>query len=777
MFGKIAVYLALIISIGLTYVFFTGKKNSRLLGIASRFYLALPLTMLVIGAYLMFNILNHNYSFTYIWSYSNNQLNTFLLATTFFSGQEGSILLWGTLISIFGLFVRNYARKYGYEEYVLGFISLVVVFITLLLVFKSPFDFIWQSFADQNIPVGFKPENGRGLNPILQNYWNMIHPPTLFTGYASLTVPFVFALAALLKRDYQNWIKVAMPWALFSAGILGLGIMMGGFWSYETLGWGGFWGWDPVENSSFMPWLLVVALVHTMVIQRRTHGLVKTNFLLAIAAFVFVMLATFLTRSGILGDTSVHSFAEPGRTVYMLLLIGLILFAVLGLTLFFIRLKDLNQISQKIELSTNSREFVLSLGVLTLFIITLIVFLGTTWPITTELLSGAKSSIDISFYNKWIMPLAIIILLFNAIALFFHWKSTDLKSFFKQIQIPLIISIAITAILALLKIDRFDFLLLTFACFFSIILNGILAYRNIKKSNIYKIAAMLSHTGIAVLLFGVILSGGYAEKQVVSVKMNETAQAFGYNITYLGAMQVNKERTDQERYEHYLKLEKDGHSEIIKSLIYWSDFNNWEQMFLEPGIKSSFTKDIYISPVSYDMGSSNPSLSLKKMQSAIVPIDSSIIFTLLTFEMTGAETNEKGQFLMGTTVELQRDGKTYYDTLNTWMDMQSLHGDPEWHTIPGTTIEMAFTTMAPNGGLDQTLANFEFRNISESSQSASGIPTYTVQLEIKPFMWLVWVGAILIVVGFFLAIPKAVAKNKAAPPEQKVEEKEEVAVR
>ncbi|HRT67167.1 MAG TPA: cytochrome c biogenesis protein CcsA, partial [Bacteroidota bacterium] len=336
MFGKIAIYIALVVSIILTYIFLTSKKDSKLLGIAQRFYVALPIIFLFASAYLLINILNHNYALTYIWEYSNNQLNTFLLISSFFSGQEGSILLWGTLISIFGLIVRGYARKYGYEEYVLGFISLVIVFITLLLVFKSPFEYIWETFANQNIPTGFRPQNGRGLNPILQNYWNMIHPPILFLGYASLTIPFVFALAALVKKDYQNWINIATPWALFSAAVLGLGIILGGFWSYETLGWGGFWGWDPVENSSLMPWLLVVALTHSTIIQRKTQGLVKTNFLLAIAAFVFVMLATFLTRSGILGETSVHSFAEPGRAVYLILLIGLILFAILGLVLFFI---------------------------------------------------------------------------------------------------------------------------------------------------------------------------------------------------------------------------------------------------------------------------------------------------------------------------------------------------------------------------------------------------------------------------------------------------------
>ncbi|HRS01754.1 MAG TPA: cytochrome c biogenesis protein CcsA [Bacteroidota bacterium] len=768
MFGKIAIYIALVVSIILTYIFLTSKKDSKLLGIAQRFYVALPIIFLFASAYLLINILNHNYALTYIWEYSNNQLNTFLLISSFFSGQEGSILLWGTLISIFGLIVRGYARKYGYEEYVLGFISLVIVFITLLLVFKSPFEYIWETFANQNIPTGFRPQNGRGLNPILQNYWNMIHPPILFLGYASLTIPFVFALAALVKKDYQNWINIATPWALFSAAVLGLGIILGGFWSYETLGWGGFWGWDPVENSSLMPWLLVVALTHSTIIQRKTQGLVKTNFLLAIAAFVFVMLATFLTRSGILGETSVHSFAEPGRAVYLILLIGLILFAVLGLVLFFIRFKDINKYSQKIELSVTSREFLLALGTLLIFLITLIVLLGTTWPITSELMSGEKSSIDISFYNKWNLPLAIIMLILNGISLFFQWKATDLKIFSKQILIPFIISIILTIVLAILKIDRIDYILLTFASIFSIILNGIVAFRVLKKANIYKMGAMISHIGVAVLLFGVILSGGYSQSKVISLKMNEKAQAFGYNITYLGTMQVDKERTDQERYQHFLKFEKNGNSKIIKSVIYWSDFNNWEQMFLEPGIKSSLTKDIYISPISYEMVSGYPTLTLKKMQSAIVPIDSSITITLQSFKMTGSETNEKNQFLMGAIVEIQLNGNIYYDTLNTWIDMQQLRGEPNWQTIAGTNIEVGFAGVSPGNGIDETLGTLEFRHKSEAPKNASAI--YTFKIEIKPFMWLVWIGSILIIIGFFLAIPKAVGKNKAALPDQKVDE-------
>ena len=213
-------------------------------------------------------------------------------------------------------------------------------FFYLLIAIKSPFQYIWDVAAN-NVPQGFIPQDGRGLNPLLQNFWMIIHPPVLFIGFASLAVPFVLAVAALWQKKYDKWIQTALPWVLFSALSLGAGLMLGGYWAYGVLGWGGWWGWDPVENSSLIPWMVAIILVHTMLIQMLTGKLARTNFILAVLAYLLVIYSTFLTRSGILANASVHSFVDPGMLAYTLLIIWLVAAAVGGFGMIVLRRKEL----------------------------------------------------------------------------------------------------------------------------------------------------------------------------------------------------------------------------------------------------------------------------------------------------------------------------------------------------------------------------------------------------------------------------------------------------
>ena len=195
---------------------------------------------------------------------------------------------------------------------------------------------------------------GKGLNPLLQNFWMQIHPPILFVGFAMSAVPFAFANASLIKNDYRDWVKQSLPWLLVGTMVLGLAIMLGGYWAYGILGWGGYWGWDPVENSSLIPWLVGVASVHTMLIQKKTQSsggagrFVKTNIILSMLVYILVLYSTFLTRSGILGDSSVHSFAEPGMLVYLLLVIFMLTFLIMGIGGFIYRWKSLNSNFEKL---------------------------------------------------------------------------------------------------------------------------------------------------------------------------------------------------------------------------------------------------------------------------------------------------------------------------------------------------------------------------------------------------------------------------------------------
>ena len=269
-------------------------------------YFTAAIGTLLASALLMLFIIQHRFEFNYITNYSSRDLPFSLLITTFWAGQEGSFMLWALFASLIGLVLQRYSIRKNIEAEVMTTYSIVLGFLLLLISIKSPFEYIWQ--AQAGVEKGFVPPDGHGLNPLLQNFWMIIHPPILFLGFSSLAVPFVLAVAALGQRNYKNWMNSAVPWVLFSALALGAGLMLGGYWAYGVLGWGGWWGWDPVENSSLVPWIVTVILVHTMLIQIITGKLVRTNFVLAILAYLLVVYSTFLTRSGILANSSVHSF-------------------------------------------------------------------------------------------------------------------------------------------------------------------------------------------------------------------------------------------------------------------------------------------------------------------------------------------------------------------------------------------------------------------------------------------------------------------------------------
>ncbi len=301
--------------------------------LARAFYHLTVISVILGSATLLYLILTHQFQYTYVWSYSSRALSTPLLISTFYAGQEGSFMLWALFTALIGVFLMRHSARYGYEAQVMSVFGAIELMLLLMLLVKNPFLYVWESWAGEVQP-GFMPADGRGLNPLLQNYWMVIHPQVLFSGFAAMGVPYAYAIAALLKRDYDYWFKPATPWIVFGTFVLGMGIMMGGFWAYETLGWGGYWAWDPVENSSLVPWLIGVAAIHTILSQRKSGAFVRTNLVLGMLCFVLVMYSTFLTRSGVLGDTSVHSFVDPGMWAYWLLM-GMMALALLvpGVTL------------------------------------------------------------------------------------------------------------------------------------------------------------------------------------------------------------------------------------------------------------------------------------------------------------------------------------------------------------------------------------------------------------------------------------------------------------
>ena len=752
MLGKIFVYIGLIASItAIVSYFLSVRKGEKFAIIGRTAYYILTASIVVASIYLLANILQHNFQLSYIWEYSSKELHDWFLIASFYSGQQGSFLLWGLMLAIIGVFLIPSSKKFGYESTAMGFYSVILLFVVLMLIFKSPFNYVWETFADSGIEKGFTPPNGRGLNPVLQNYWITIHPPILFLGYSAMSVPYILALTGLFKKEYHRWLNIAIPWTLFSVAMLGLGIMLGGFWAYETLGWGGFWGWDPVENSSLLPWLAGVALVHTMVVQRKTKGLVKTNFLLAMLSFVLVLYATYLTRSGILGDTSVHSFVEPGKIVYFLLLVFMVFFIALAVTFLLVRFKNLQEFIGKTQFKVSSKEFTLSIGSILLLASTVIIFIGTSWPWIAPLFGKEKAAIDIQLYNEWNLPIAFLILVLNAVSLYQRWYSKTFKEFFKMIAFPTIVSVVATIVFVLMGYDKVDYALLFFAAVFSLLSNLEFLIKNIVKTPKLT-GAYLSHLGISLLIFGVITSGGYDYSKDIQFVKGQTKEVFGYKLTFNDIEQIEKDLQDRQKYKYNIAIKHGNGKSVVSPILYWSSFNQWSTPYLEPGIKSKITKDIYISPKAVETVYNGPQAKLLKGNTIDVPVNQSISMTLEGFDMSEGMTTD-GRVKLGAIINFTGNDFSYRDTVMTLLDSESWVGQPIWAQIKGTNIELGLEKLIKGTeNIQNTRAMFLFNKTGNPRPEEQQI--LTAEITIKPFINLVWLGTIGIVLGFFIAIFK-----------------------
>ena len=285
-------FISLIICI-VSYLLAHYKKDNDLTKLARWAFFTSSGLIFIQASMLMWGILAHQFQWQYIFSYSSRDMSVFYLITTFWGGQEGTFLLWLILGSIYGILLIRKSDKD--EKIVMVFMALIQAFIVIILIKKNPFSYVWETRPHQ-FQIGEIPIDGNGLNPLLQNPWMIIHPPILFTGYSSSMILFAFGMTALVTKDYKNWIKKVFPFSIFVGLSLGTGIILGGYWAYTTLGWGGYWGWDPVENSSFIPWLSSLALIHGLMIQRRKGSLQRTNVFLVFAdiyiGFVWIIFNT-----------------------------------------------------------------------------------------------------------------------------------------------------------------------------------------------------------------------------------------------------------------------------------------------------------------------------------------------------------------------------------------------------------------------------------------------------------------------------------------------------
>jgi cytochrome c-type biogenesis protein CcmF len=563
-FGHFFIVLSLVASLIAAFSYFRAARSINQQDaaywkkLARTAFLIEAVSVIAIFSILFYIIHNHYFEYKYAWQHSSLSLEFKYLLACFWEGQEGSFMLWSFWHCALGVIIIVNGKKW--EAPVMTVLSIVqfclATMIAGIYIFSwkmgsNPFILLRDSGVLDNAPAyhmdfdvtkAMRPDyllsirDGNDLNPLLQNYWMVIHPPVLFLGFASTIIPFAYAISPLwTKRRNEaldtSWTRPALPWALFSGAVLGVGIMMGAMWAYESLTFGGYWAWDPVENASLVPWLVMIAGIHTLLIYKHSGHSLRTTHLFFILSFCLVLYSTYLTRSGVLDNSSVHSFTDQGMKQQLIafLLIGVIP----GLVLFMNRYKDIPAVRK--EESTSSREFWMFIGSLVFFLSALLIIGKTSLPVFNKIFNQkiAPPEEPELAYNRIQIFVAIIIATLTAVVQYLRYKQTPLQSFWKKIWKPTLITLAIAIpVIALGDIHYMaggpvflGAIWLGVGCsIYTVIANASYIWLGL-KGNLKLSGGSIAHLGFGMVLVGILLSS--SKKEILSYNTSGIAISFG----------------------------------------------------------------------------------------------------------------------------------------------------------------------------------------------------------------------------------------------------------
>lgn len=682
---------------------------------------------------LLAQIFKHDFSNGYVYSYSDRGLPFHYLLSTFYAGQQGSFLFWGLCAVIIALFVRHYAAKREAEPQVMAVLLGIQTALFCVMAVKSPFQSIWSMFPDA--PPGALPPDGRGLNPLLQNFWMVIHPPVLFVGFAAMAVPFAYAIAGLWKKEADLLVQQGLPWVLFAVASLGAGLMLGGYWAYGVLGWGGYWGWDPVENSSLVPWLTGMALVHTLLAQLRTGRYARTNHALALLSFALVIFSTFLTRSGILGDASVHSFTDPGTIVYGVLLALLGGTSLLGIAMLALRWGEFRPQGASAPLLT--REVALGAGTFALILIAAVVLFGTSLPIFS------KIRVEPTFYDSATLPIAIAMGLLIGLSLYAQWEEQEWKPLLRRMWKSAAAAVLATAGLVLTGVRDPLLALLGFASAFTMFVNIDIAV-TVAKGNWRFLGGKLAHIGVAVFLFGVIGSGKYSTHLTTGLPMNIPKDVLGYSMTYAGSRQL-----PDGKFAFDVRVESPGTSALLSPVM----FQTREQGIMRnPDILSLAAKDIYISPVKLEGG--EPQTVGEPVVVTIAKGETKNVgparITFRRFEMAAHDRQPGGEGMpIGAQLLIQTAADSEWIVpVSLFTARGAAESQPLASRLLGATVRLVDLSVGMGGGETSSVT----LSVERIDDRLSVPETLIVEASVKPFILLVWLGTLIMMAGFALSI-------------------------
>ncbi len=530
-----------------------------------------------------------DFSVSYVAQNSNSALPWYYKFSAVWGAHEGSLLLWAFILSAWTFAVSVFSRQLPEEMLarVLGVMGLISIgFLLFLIVTSNPFDRLLPQ----------SPMDGRDLNPLLQDFGLVVHPPMLYMGYVGFSVAFAFAIAALLGgRLDAAWARWSRPWTLVAWAFLGIGIALGSWWAYYELGWGGWWFWDPVENASFMPWLVGTALIHSLAVTEKRGVFKSWTVLLAIAAFSLSLLGTFLVRSGVL--TSVHAFAtDPERGVFILVF----LLVVVGgsLTLFALRAPV---VKSQVGFGRWSRETLLLINNLLLVVATAMILLGTLYPLLLDALSGAKLSVGPPYFNAMFVPLMAALLLALAVGILVRWKDTPLRWLLGMLTPVLIVS-AVLGGLGALAFGDFHWAVLAVSFLAAwVVLASVrdLLDKTRHKGLLNGVRSLapsywgmhLAHIGLVMCALGVVLTSQQSAERDLRLAPGESLELGGYQFVFEGAQHHEGPNYTSDRATIRVL---DGDREITVLHPEKRLYTVQQMPMTEAGIDAGFTRDLYV---------------------------------------------------------------------------------------------------------------------------------------------------------------------------------------
>jgi cytochrome c-type biogenesis protein CcmF len=754
----------------------------------------------VIGIFatLFYIIYTHSFQYNYAWSHSSRDLPTHYIISCFWEGQEGSFLLWTFWQFVLGVILILTSKRWeGPVMTVLCFAQVMLASMLLgmdevkllgtafhlpIKLGSNPFILLRQAFPQ--LPLFTSPDyvnkiaDGRGLNALLQNYWMVIHPPVLFLGFASTIVPFCFAMGGIWRREYGAWIKPALPWALFNGMILGTGILMGGAWAYEALSFGGFWAWDPVENASLVPWLIMIAGLHTMLIYHRRKTSLGAAYILVTLGYLLILYSTFLTRSGILGDSSVHSFTDLGLSGQLLIFMFAFVFVAL-----FVLIRHWKQIPKtEQEENVYSREFWMFIGALILSLSALHIIVLTSIPVINKI-SGLVNTIfhshlktnlskpadPIATYHQLQIPFAIIIALLTGFGQFFKFFKTNPQEFWRRAVVSVMISIPAAMLVAyLLELKDFRLVILLWASFFTITGNADILFSFLRRNRLSAAGAAIAHIGIGFILLGALIANG--KKQTISINTEhfealENASAkeqmenkvlykdfpvkmYDYTVVYRGDSmdknhvyyKINYKRVNASLNDTTEKFD------LFPYLVY--DKNKDQMSATSPATRHYLTRDIF-THITAASNNKDTDYQVKYDTFFVKHVHKGETFRLDSFRIT----------LQDIILE-QGDKSAAKDKYRVGMKLKATDGFYTYYANPSFTIE-GNTLVPTESEIHEFGLKFFYRSLDPKTQFHEIVilqgkrpaPQFiALKAIIFPFINLLWIGSVIMIIGFAISI-------------------------